>query len=83
MDGIIDGKPARDDRGSLTVQQRVNVNVNFPYSVISTVGVVVQDCDLQWFILQIFIINLHKEEKGQRNRTIGRKNNNMPDGSNP
>lgn len=64
VDGIIDGKPARDDRGSLTAQQRVNVNVNFPYGIVSTVSVVVQHCNLQWFILQVLIINLH----GKRGR---------------
>lgn len=58
MDSIIDGKPARDDRCSLTAQQWVNVNVNFPYGIISTVSVVVQHCDLQWLILQVFVINL-------------------------
>ena len=46
VDGIIDGKPARDDRGSFTAQQRVNVNVNFPYGIISTVSVMVQHRDL-------------------------------------
>lgn len=72
MDGIIDGKPARDDRGSLTAQQRVNVNVNFPDGIISTVCVVVQHCDLQWLILQVLIINLDstrrrwKEDKGEQ-----------------
>lgn len=72
VDGIIDGKPARDDRGSLTAQQRVNVNVNFPYGIISTVSVVVQHCDLQWLILQVLIFNLDskrrrgKEDKGEQ-----------------
>lgn len=51
MDGVIDGKPAGDDRGSLTAQQWVNVNVNLPYRIISTVRVMVQHCDLQRFIL--------------------------------
>lgn len=63
MDGIIDGKPSRDDRGSLTAQQRVNVNVNFPYGIISAVSVVVQHCDLQWFILQVLIINLDSKRR--------------------
>lgn len=63
MDSIIDGKPAGDDRRSLTAQQRVNVNVNFPYGIVSTVCVMVQHCDLQWFILQIFIINLESNRR--------------------
>lgn len=46
MDSIIDGKPARNDRGSLTAQEWVDVNVDFPYGIISTVGVMVQNCDL-------------------------------------
>lgn len=58
MDGIIDGEPARDDRGSLTAQERVDVDVNLPYGVIGTVGVMVQHCDLQRFILQVLVINL-------------------------
>ena len=58
MDSIIDGKPAGYDRGSLTAQQRVNVNVNFPYGIISTVSVVVQHCDLQWLVLQVLVVNL-------------------------
>lgn len=64
MDCIIDGKPARDDRGRLTAQQWVNVNVNFPYGIVSTVSIVVQNCDLQWLILQILIINLHAARGG-------------------
>ncbi len=71
VDGIIDGKPARDDRCSLAAQQRVNVNVNFPYGIISTVSVVVQHCDLQRFILQVLVINLHKQEKERESRRIG------------
>lgn len=63
MDGIIDGKPARDDRGSLTAQQRVNVNVNFPYGIICTISVMVQHCDLQRLILQVLIINLDAKRK--------------------
>lgn len=46
MDSIINGKPARNDRGSLTAQQWVDVNVDFPYGVISTVSVMVQNRDL-------------------------------------
>lgn len=72
MDGIIDGKPARDDRSSLTVKQWINVNVNFPYGIISTVSVVVQYCDLQWLILQVLIIDLqtarHEEEQEAKAR---------------
>lgn len=64
MDGIIDGKPAWDDRGSLAAQERVNVYVNFPYGIISTVGVMVQHCDLQRLILQVLIINLTTRNKG-------------------
>lgn len=63
MNGIIDGKPARDDRGSLTAQQRVNVNVNFPYGIVRTVRIMVQDSDLQRFILQVFIINLGRRRR--------------------
>lgn len=46
MDRVIDRKPARDDRGSLSAKQRVNVNVNLPYGIISTVGIMVEYCDL-------------------------------------
>lgn len=78
VNGIIYGKPARDDRGSLTTQQRVDVNVNFPYGIISTVSVVVQHCDLQWLILQVLIINLDSkrrggiEDKGEQRQEINR-----------
>lgn len=65
VDGIIDGEPARDDRGSLIAQQRVNVYVNFPYGIISTVSVVVQHGDLQWLILQVLIIDLHSKRRGK------------------
>lgn len=63
MNGIIDGKPAWDDRGSLAAQKWVNVYVNFPYGIISTVGVMVQHCDLQRLILQVLIINLTARSK--------------------
>lgn len=63
MNGIIDGKPAWDDRGSLAAQEWVNVYVNFSYGIISTVGVMVQHCDLQWLILQVLIINLTARNK--------------------
>lgn len=63
MNGIIDGKPARDDRGSLAAQKWVNVYVNFPYGIISTVGVMVQHCDLQRLILQVLIVNLTARNK--------------------
>ncbi len=77
MDGIIDGKPARDDRGSLTAQQWVDVNVNFPYGIIRTVSVMIQHCDLQWLILQVLIINLDtkrrwkKDKRKQRQQRLG------------
>lgn len=71
MDGIIDGKPARDDRGSLIAQQWINVNVNFPYGIISAVGVVVQHCDLQWLILQVLIINLDNKRRRRKEDTRG------------
>lgn len=58
MDRVIDGKPAGDDRGRLTAQQRVNVNINLPYGVVSAVRVMVQNCDLQWLVLQVLIIHL-------------------------
>lgn len=58
MDGIVDGEPAGDDRGSLAAQERVDVDVNLPYGVIGTVGVVVQHCNLQRLILQVLVINL-------------------------
>lgn len=69
VDGIIDGKPARNDRGSLTAQQRVNVNVNFPYGIISTVCVVIQHCDLQRLILQVLVINLARKKKERGKKT--------------
>lgn len=69
MDRVIDRKPARDDRSSLSAKQRVNVNVNFPYSIISTVSIMVEYCDLQWLILQVLIINLDsKRGKGELER---------------
>lgn len=68
MDGVIDGEPARDDGGSLIAQQRVDVNVNLPYGIISAVRVVVQHSDLQWLILQVLIIYLktREEREGMR-----------------
>lgn len=62
VDSIINGKPARDDRGSLTAQQRVDVNVDFSYGIISTVSIMVQHCHLQWLILQVLIVNLYRTE---------------------
>lgn len=73
VDGIIDGKPARNDRGSLTAQQRVNVNVNFPYGIISTVCVVIQHCDLQRLILQVLVIDLSRKKKERGKKTNGGK----------
>lgn len=64
MDSIIDGEPARDDRGSLAAQQRVDVDVDLPYGVISTVSVMVQNRDLQGLILQVLILDL----EGKRNK---------------
>lgn len=58
VDGVVDGKPARDDRGRLAAQERVYVDVNFPYGVIRTVGVMVQHCDLQRLILQVLVVDL-------------------------
>lgn len=59
MNGVIDGKPAGDDGGGLTAQQRVDVDVNLPDGVVCAVCVVVQHSDLQRLILQVLIINLH------------------------
>lgn len=58
MDGIVDGEPARDDRGGLAAQEWVDVDVNLPDCVIGTVGVMVQHCDLQRLILQVLVVNL-------------------------
>lgn len=46
MDSVIDGKPARNNRGSLTAQQWVDVNVDLPYGIIGTVCVMIQNRDL-------------------------------------
>lgn len=64
MDGIVDGEPAGDDRGGLAAQERVDVDVNLPYGVVGTVGVVVQHRDLQRLILQVLVINLTARNSG-------------------
>lgn len=66
VDGIVDGKPARNDGGSLAAQKRVYVDVNFPDGIVSTVGVVVQHCDLQRLILQVLVIHLTAKKKKVR-----------------
>lgn len=66
MDGVIDGEPAWDDRGSLSAQQRVDVNVNLPYGIVSTVSVMVQHSDLQRLILQVLIINLERGREWEK-----------------
>lgn len=58
VDGVVDGEPAGDDRGSLAAQERVDVDVNLPYGVIGTVGVMVQHRDLQRLILQVLVVDL-------------------------
>ena len=63
MDCVVDWEPARDDGGCLAAEQGVDVDVHFPYGVVSTVCIVVQDCDLQWLILQVLIINLQGREE--------------------
>lgn len=73
MNGVVDGKPARDDRSRFCAQQRVNVNVNFPYGIVSAVSVVVQYCDLQRLILQVLIVNLDntRRRRAKKRREIG------------
>lgn len=73
VDSIINGKPARDDRGSLTAQQRVDVNVDFSYGIISTVSIMVQHRHLQWLILQVLIVNLHRPEGNWRQRAAEKR----------
>lgn len=46
MNGVVDGKPAGDDGGGFTAEQRVDVDVHLPYSIVRTVRVVIQDRDL-------------------------------------
>lgn len=62
MDGIINGKPAGDDRGGLRIQKWVDVDINFPDGVISAVSVMVQHCDLQRLVLQVLIVNLQTKK---------------------
>jgi len=45
MHGVIDRKPAGDDRGTLLNQQWVEVDVHFSYGIMGTVGVMVQHSD--------------------------------------
>lgn len=46
MDGVVDGKPAGDDGGSFTAEQRVDVDVHLPYGIVRTVRVMIQYRDL-------------------------------------
>lgn len=46
VNGVVDGKPAGDDGGGFTAEQRVDVDVHLPDGVVRTVRVMIQNCDL-------------------------------------
>lgn len=47
-------------------QQRIQANVYFANGIIGRIGVVVHNSDLQWFILQISIVNLQQNKKEKK-----------------
>lgn len=58
MDGIVNWKPSWNNCSCFTVQQRINIYVHFANGIISTVGIMIKNCDLERLILQLFIIYL-------------------------
>ena len=51
MNGIINWKPSWNNCSCFTTEQRINIYVHFANGIISTVGIMIKNCDLERLIL--------------------------------